>query len=509
MNPETDYAVLTNGRPIPVTAIPTLDGSAFRRCILEGVEGGMRVSALFACVSHESGETGIYSVLSDDEEKSIYVGRTLVTGDSFPSIAAECPQVHLFEREIAEQSGLVPLGHPWLKPVRYHHSWTSRDAWARDRSLPIQPGSGDFYRIGGEQVHEVAVGPVHAGIIEPGHFRFQCQGEEVLHLEIALGYQHRGIEKAMEGGPGKRDIHYMETLAGDTTVGHALTYCQAVEALAGTRKSARAKALRGIALELERIANHTGDLGALANDVGYQPTASFCGRIRGDWLNLTALICGSRFGRGMVVPGGTAFDVDQPRLDALMAAVPALEKETADAVNLLWENQSVLSRFEDTGIVSRQTALDLGLVGPASRASGLVRDARFNQPSGIYNFAGIPVSTHESGDVLARAYVRWLEIRQSAAFVKSQLGALPQGPVRYPSGGLSPGTLVVAINEGWRGEICHVAITDAAGRFSRYKIVDPSFHNWMGLAMSLRNGAISDFPLCNKSFNLSYCGHDL
>jgi Ni,Fe-hydrogenase III large subunit len=282
-----------------------------------------------------------------------------------------------------------------------------------------------------------------------------------------------------------------------------------VEALAGTRKSARGRALRGIALELERIANHVGDLGALANDVGFQPTASFCGRIRGDWLNLTAQICGNRFGRGMVVPGGTAFDMDRPLLETVSAKITSLEKETTDAVNLLWDNQSVLSRFEDTGIVSRQTAMDLGLVGPSSRACGLVRDARFNQPSGIYSFSGIPVSTHEAGDVSARAYVRWLEIRQSVAFIKKMLGDLPMGAVRYPSGELAPDTLVVAINEGWRGEICHVAITGATGRFLRYKIVDPSFHNWTGLAMSLRNGAISDFPLCNKSFNLSYCGHDL
>jgi Ni,Fe-hydrogenase III large subunit len=509
MNPETEYAVLTNGRPIPVTAIPMMDGAAFRQSILDGVEGGMRVSVLFACISDEPDETVIYSVLADDEENTLQVGRTTVKGDSFPSITPQCPQVHLFEREIAEQSGLVPIGHPWLKPVRYQHGWTSRDAWGRDKSLPIQPGTGNFYRIDGDQVHEVAVGPVHAGIIEPGHFRFQCQGEEVLHLEIALGYQHRGIEKAMAGGPDKRSLHYMETLAGDTTIGHALTYCQAVEALAGTRKSARGRALRGIALELERIANHVGDLGALANDVGFQPTASFCGRIRGDWLNLTAQICGNRFGRGMVVPGGTAFDMDRSLLEAVGAKITSLEKETADAVNLLWDNQSVLSRFEDTGIVTRQTALDLGLVGPASRACGLVRDARFNQPSGIYSFSGMPVSTHEAGDVSARAYVRWLEIRQSVTFIKKLLGDLPKGAVKYPSGELAPDTLVVAINEGWRGEICHVAITGATGRFSRYKVVDPSFHNWTGLAMSLRNGAISDFPLCNKSFNLSYCGHDL
>ena len=178
---------------------------------------------------------------------------------------------------------------------------------------PILPAVGDFYRVEGDEVHEVAVGPVHAGVIEPGHFRFQCHGEQVFHLEIALGFQHRGVEQAMVGGPTKRSIHYAETLAGDTTIAHATAYCQVLEALARCQKTARAQMLRGIALELERLANHVGDLGAMANDVGFLPTASYCGRIRGDLLNMTALLCGSRFGRGMIRPGGVGFDVDEAR----------------------------------------------------------------------------------------------------------------------------------------------------------------------------------------------------
>ena len=197
-----------------------------------------------------------------------------------------------------------------MKPVRYHHSYRSgHDAWGRAVDDPILPGVTDFFRVEGAEVHEVAVGPVHAGVIEPGHFRFQCHGEQVFHLEIALGYQHRGVERALVGGPTKRTLPMMETVAGDTTVGHALAYAHAVEALAGTRIPARAHAIRGIALELERLANHVGDLGALAGDVAYLPTASYCGRLRGDFLNMTAEICGSRFGRGLVRPGGVGFDL--------------------------------------------------------------------------------------------------------------------------------------------------------------------------------------------------------
>ncbi len=229
----------------------------------------------------------------------------------------------------------------------------------------------DFFHLDGAEIHEVAVGPVHAGIIEPGHFRFQCHGEDVYHLEISLGYQHRGIEPALVGGPDKRTLHYMETLAGDTTIGHATAYAQAMEALAGCMAPPRALALRGIALELERAANHTGDLGALAGDVGYLPTASYCGRIRGDFLNMTALLCGSRFGRGLVSPGGVLFDADAERLAQLLDRLQQARKDVASAVNLLWETPSVMARFENTGTLPPIPQQRLGLVGPAARASGL------------------------------------------------------------------------------------------------------------------------------------------
>jgi Ni,Fe-hydrogenase III large subunit len=435
---------------------------------------------------------------------------TTEVGDRYPALTPECPQAHWFEREIAEQWGVVPEGHPWLKPIRFHRAYRpGKDAWGRSPAEPILPSVTDFYRVEGEEIHEVAVGPVHAGVIEPGHFRFQCHGEKVLHLEISLGFQHRGIERALPGGPTPRSIHYMETLAGDTSVGHATAYCQAVEALSGCRVPARAEAVRGIALELERLANHTGDLGALAGDVGYLPTAAFCGRLRGDFLNMTAALCGSRFGRGLVRPGGAGFDLEPARVADLRQRLERTLRDVAGAVGLLWESSSVLARFEETGVVPKETALALGLVGVAARASGLTRDARFDFPSGIYRLAHIPVSTGESGDVFARALVRWLEIQRSAAFIEEQLAVLPEGPIQEPVGALLPERMAVSLTEGWRGEICHVALTDAEGRFAHYKVVDPSFHNWMGLALALRDQEISDFPLCNKSFNLSYCGHDL
>ena len=426
---------------------------------------------------------------------------------SYAALTPDCPQAHWFEREIFEQWGIVPEGHPWLKPIRFHKTYNKIEGQNNTPETTI--GITDFFRLEGSEIHDVAVGPVHAGIIEPGHFRFECHGENVYHLEISLGYQHRGIEPALIGGPTKRTLHYMETLAGDTTIGHTMAYSHLMESMMGTAVTPRAQAIRGIALELERLANHTGDLGALAGDVGFLPTASYCGRIRGDFLNLTALLCGNRFGRGLVEPGGVTFDLDDDLVHQLQNRLRIAFNDVTAAVNMLWDTPSVMARFENAGRISKETAENLGLVGPAARACDIVRDARYDFPTGIFRFSQIPVSTWDTGDVFARAYVRWLEIQRSVKFIQNQLEMWPEGKTETENKNLAANSLAVSIVEGWRGEICHVALTNSHGLFSHYKIIDPSFHNWIGLAMALRNQQISDFPLCNKSYNLSYCGHDL
>ncbi len=500
-----------NGRPLALRDVLSLPPGAFRQWLVRGVrDRGRRLVAYFGAAGPGAGAVFLHAVLADDTNGRLFVARSVLDGDSFESVVPEVPQAHLFEREIGEQYGVRFPGHPWFKPVRFHHSYRpGPDAWGRAREASIPPGVIDFFRVEGESVHEVAVGPVHAGVIEPGHFRFQCHGEHVFHLEIALGYQHRGVERALLGGPAKRTLAQIETVAGDTTAGHALAYCHAVEALAGTGAPARAQAIRGITLELERLANHTGDLGALAGDVAYLPTASFCGRLRGDFLNLTAEICGSRFGRGLMRPGGVGFDVTESQAESLKTRLEAVRRDVTEAVELLWETPSVVERFEKTGRVSAENAETAGLVGPAARACGIPRDVRHDFPLGIYRFVHLPVMTAHYGDVNSRAFVRWLEIQQSIHFVHKQLEALPESGTCVKVGPMKPESLAITLTEGWRGEICHVAMTDAAGRFFRYKIVDPSFHNWFGLALALRDEQISDFPLCNKSFNLSYCGHDL
>jgi len=497
-----------NAQAVPLREIPLLPAEEFCTEVLEAVLHEARLSALFCAPA--GGELRLFAILAEDRLGVLHA-ISAPAGHAYPSLTPDCPQAHLFEREIFETWGVTPLGHPWLKPVRFPR----KDPDGAPHAGP-EIGLTHFMQAQGESTHEVAVGPVHAGIIEPGHFRFLCHGEDVLHLEISLGYQHRGVERALvqTGSGGPRFVQLAQTLAGDTTVGHTIAACQNLEALSGCRVPAGAQMLRAIGLEMERLANHAGDLGALAMDMGYLPTSSFLGRIRGDFLNMTAKLCGSRFGRGLVTPGGTGCDLDKKRAGEVLAHLREVFPQAMESVELLWSTPSVISRLERTGAVSRVDALALGLVGVAARACDVEIDVRQDYPTGAYAYAHVPVATAQTGDVSARTFVRHMELLHAEKFLVEHLTHLPDAA--GPSGGfsapvraLAPESLAVSLVEGWRGEICHVALTDENGRFAAYKVVDPSFHNWAGLAMALRNQQISDFPICNKSFNLSYCGHDL
>ena len=420
------------------------------------------------------------------------------------SITAKHTPFHIFEREIHEEYGILFSGHPWLKPLRY--PFFRADGNKRIDNYP-------FYRIGGDELHEVGVGPIHAGIIEPGYFRFICNGERVLHLEIQLGYQHRGIERLFtgEGSALKKNI-LSENIAGDTTIGHALCHVQLIESLAGVSMSRALQKERVIALEMERIAIHIGDTAALCADIAYQFGQAVNEALRTIIINTIQHWCGNRFGKGLLRVGGSHYPLTSEFSQVLLSDLKEVEERYRQMNNMLFSMPSVLSRFESTGKVTSLQAGSLGLVGMAARSSGLKRDIRWSHP--FQAFRGLKYETVilKEGDVWARAMLRKNEIEKSIQIIRESLSGFPrqekEESPRYDLA-LSPSSIAISATEGWRGEIVHTAVTDERGKIIRYKIKDPSLHNWMALALAMRNQEISDFPLCNKSFNLSYCGHDL
>ena len=498
------FLQVENGRAVAREQVPHLAFDDFHRQAARIVADGGKVVQFFAYP--DQGSLKLMAVLRTD----VLLAAGCDAPERYPSLSVACEPFHMFEREIAEQFGIVPEGHPWLKMVRYHPNYRGvADAFGNDYNDDI-PGNYDYYAVAGAEIHEVAVGPVHAGVIEPGHFRFNCIGERVLNLEIQLGYQHRGVEKLLVEADPKRRPVLCEGIAGDTAIGHSLCMAQAVEALAGMETDNGARIIRTIALELERIANHVGDLGALSGDVAFLPPANYCGRMRGDFLNMSLLLCGNRFGKGLVRPGGVRFPATDETRATLTERIAELKPEVQHTIDLLFATSSVRSRFEDCGRVSLADAEHLGLVGPSGRACGIAYDARRCFPTEHYPELHIPENAEPTGDVYARARVRADEVMQSIGIIQSLLKQpIETLCVDDQDAALAPDSFVVTVNEAWRGEVSHCLITDEKGRPLRHKVKDPSFHNWNGLSMALRDTGISDFPLNNKSYNLSYCGFDL
>ncbi len=431
------------------------------------------------------------------------------------SLTVSHPSFHLYEREISELYGVEFTGHPWLKPVRLHNQEAGSRKQKAESGI-IHPAFRipyPFFSIEGEGIHEVGVGPIHAGIIEPGYFRFSCNGEKVLHLEIQLGFQHRGMEALfLEKNTGIQRAVLAESIAGDTAAGHSLTHAQLLETLAGITPVKALQIERIIALELERIAVHIGDTAALCTDIGYQFGQVVNEALRTIVINTTQSWCGNRFGKGLVRTGGSHYPLGGGFIKLLLLNLKEVEERYLQITHEMFTNPSVLSRFEGIGKVSARQAGMIGAVGMAARSSGVKRDIRWSHPFQAFtDIVYEPVTLHQ-GDVWARAMLRKQEVEKSILLIRDLLTGKdferePARPVYELN--LRPSSFALSLAEGWRGEIMHSAVTDPHGKIIHYKIKDPSFHNWMALALAVRNQEISDFPLCNKSYNLSYCGHDL
>jgi Ni,Fe-hydrogenase III large subunit/NADH:ubiquinone oxidoreductase subunit C len=497
------YISVRNNETIRISTIPELDYPAF----LE-----MNVSSLIKttgahCVSYfgypQSDQIKLICCIANDDLHTIHVSSSVVNADqSLPSFTKYNLVFEKFEREIHENFGIHYNDHPWLKPVRFPFNRFNKSMTVADYP---------FYKIDSEELHEVGVGPIHAGIIEPGHFRFICNGEQILHLEIQLGYQHRGIEHLfLEKKKLLQRITLAENIAGDSVAAHTIAFVNVWESLHNYHPGRDLQLARTIALELERIAVHTGDLSAMCTDIAYQLGSAVYGRLRTPVINYFQKWCGNRLAKGLIRAGKNNYPLTNELVWELTKLLDEYEKDFEEISEELFSLPSALARFEKTGVVTAEQATMIGTVGMSARMSGIKRDIRYSHPHDLY-----PELLHQSliknhGDVHSRARLRKKEINQSIEYIRELIQHIPQSKSKAVKS-LNPASdsFTISLVEGWRGEICHCAITDEKGELLHYKIKDPSFHNWLAVALAVRNNEISDFPICNKSFDLSYCGHDL
>ncbi len=475
-----------------------------------------RLAGLFADNARaETGMFHLYYVFALDAAHGFFILRTAVPPDQprFTSLANALPAANWQEREIQDLFGLKLEGHPNPRRCALHDDWPEVCPLRKDfdlkTKLPAFRGERHKFReVEGEGVFQVPVGPVHAGIIEPGHFLFSVAGEPVLYLQIRLFYTHKGTEKLFENLPIPHAVCLAESISGDSSFAHATAFCHAVERAAGIEPPPRARALRTVCLELERICNHIADIGAIATDVAFVVANAHAMRLKEGVLRLNEQLTGNRLLRGMAWPGGVRFDWTAPQIQAAARFVTELQPQFDSLVGLIRDSSSTRDRLETTGILKPEIARDLGVVGIAGRASGFDHDLRRDFPHAAYGDVRFTVPVYQEGDVLRRMQVRIDEVQQALSIIGQLLARLPDGPARVPVPPLTPGAAALGFVEGWRGEIFHWLRAAPNGRLARCKIKDPSLQNWPALSEAILDNIIPDFPVVNKSFNLSYSGTD-
>lgn len=433
----------------------------------------------------------------------------------FPSITPRVHAAKWYEREIRDMFGLIAVGHPDLRRLVRHEHWPKgthplRKDFPWNHVMGRQDGEYHFRHIEGEGVFEVPVGPIHAGIIEPGHFRFSVAGEPIMQLEVRHFWKHRGVEKLFENLTPLEGISLAEKVSGDTSFGHSLCYCQAVESLMAVEVPRRARYLRTLFLELERLHNHIGDVGAICNDAAYSLALAHCGRMKERIMQLNDRLTGSRFLRGVNQVGGVSIDLSPDRLDAIVRELQEIGEDFADLSRIIFNNASLTDRLETTGILKERTAWDHGVMGVVGRASNINRDVRRDRPFAAYGDLKFKVPVYHYGDVRARVRVRTEEVDESIALIRQVRDRIPSGDVKVPvKSAPDPGVWALSAVESWRGETLYFVMAGENGKIHRCKVRDPSFVNWPAIQYAVLGNIIPDFPLINKSFNLSYAGTDL
>lgn len=504
-----------SGAPVWTGRLP--DGEALLAFTVAARENDARLAALWGSDERSIGAGFRLHVVFGFESGHLYLTLDLPANQPcFPDLAGIFPAANRMQRATRDMVGIATDGgdqRPWLRHGGWPADWYPlRHDAGPGQDWPNEPSDYAFLQVGGQGAHEIPVGPIHAGIIEPGHFRFSVIGERVLRLEQRLGYQHKGVEKRFIGRTLDVGAQLVGRISGDSTCAYAWAYADAVEAACGTEPTPRALGLRALILERERVANHLGDLGMLGNDAAFAFGLSQFSRLKEDWVRLSAEVFGHRFMMDRIVPGGLSRDVTREQLAALSDQCVWLAGEVAILKKLYDEHAGLQDRFLTTGPISPELARELSLSGMAARACGLMLDGRaWRQdytPPAPYAGLGVRPATDERGDVAARVAVRFLEVFESLRLMQKIAGTLPGGPVRVEMAP-KPGTSGLGVVEGWRGEVVVGVALDAQGRLARVHPHDPSWQAWPALEFAVLRDIVPDFPLINKSFNLSYSGADL
>ncbi|MDD2189965.1 MAG: NADH-quinone oxidoreductase subunit C [Eubacteriales bacterium] len=480
------------------------------------IDLGCSLVSLFATDEREFNHYRLYYSFAERQSGSLIILTSVVDQNSstFMSISTTVHAAARYEQEIHDLFGLIPIGHPNLKRLVLHGNWPEDNFPLRkDFPLSHKPQTVDciseFTKIKGEGVFEIPVGPVHAGIIEPGHFRFSVAGEPIFNLEAQLYFVHKGIEKLCEGNNPEKCYYISERISGDETIANSLAYCQAIEKIAGINIPEKAEYIRVLFAELERMTSHFGDLAGICIDVAYGFAGSQFNMLRAWSYGMATQLCGMRFLRSVNRLGGVRKDFISGKEKSLLEQLNKIQKELEDTVDIIINSSMFNDRIENTGILDTKIAFDLNAVGPAARASGIANDMRKQFPYAAYPKLKFKVPVYTDGDVNSRMKVKIKEVFESINLMRQVIENMPAGKDFERLGPLHPHKEAFGITESPRGENVHWVMTDNNGNIFRYKIRTPSFCNWPALCYAVAGNIVPDFPLINKSFNLSYAGNDL